>query len=158
MIEQRKALIIQARCQRIFPLRMKARPQTRNTVQIPLRVALTAGRDESGIIVIDTQICVVAAPSFPQAWPREQARVLRLASERQAARVVAAAAALRADAKVVEAEQPLERWPEPRQRPLVRLASRQGSVRALSGSMAQNPWRPVARMESIRPDAPSSGS
>ena len=100
---------MQARCQRIFPLRMKARPQIRNTVQIPLRVALTAGRDESGIIVIDTQICVVTAPSFPQAWAREQARVLRLASGQQAAPVVAAAGVLRADAKVAEEEQPLEK-------------------------------------------------
>src|SRR5580704_3135614 len=135
MMEQRKALIIQARCQRIFPLRMKARPQIRNTVQIPLRVALTAGRDESGIIVIDTQICVVTAPSFPQAWPREQARALRLASGQQAAQV-AAAEALRADAKVAEAEQPLEKSPEPLQWPLVRLTLRQGSVRALSAPKA----------------------
>ena len=156
-MEQRKALSMQARCQRIFPLRMKARPQTRNTVQIPLSVALTAGRDESGIIVIDTQICVVTAPSFPQAWPRGQARVLRLASGQQAARV-AAAAALRADAKVAEAEQPLEKWREPQQRPLVRLASPLGSVRALSAPIAREPWRPVARTELIRPDAPSSGS
>lgn len=158
MMEQRKALIIQARCQRIFPLRMKARPQIRNTVQIPLRVALTAGRDESGIIVIDTQICVVTAPSFPQTWARKQARALRLASGQLAAQVVAAAEALRADAKVAGGEQPLEKWREPQQRPLVRLAAPQGSMRALSAPMARNLWRPVARTESIRPDAPSSGS
>lgn len=110
MMEQRKALTIQARCQRIFPLRMKARPQIRNTVQIPLRAALTAGRDESGIIVIDTQICAVEAASFPQAWPREQARALRLASGQLVAQVVVAAAeALRADAKVAGGEQPLEK-------------------------------------------------
>ena len=129
---------MQARCQRIFPLRMKARPQIRNTVQIPLRVALTAGRDESGIIVIDTQICVVTAPSFPQAWARKQARVLRPASGQQAARVVAAAEALRAGAKVAEAEQPLEKWRQPQQRPLMWLALRQGSMWALSARMARN--------------------
>ena len=156
-MEQRKALIIQARCQRIFPLRMKASPQIRNTVQIPLRVALTAGRDESGIIVIDMQICVVTAPSFPQTWGRKQARALRLASGQLAAQVVAAEA-LRADAKVAEAEQPLEKWREPQQRPLVRLALPQGSARALSAPMARNLWRAVARTESIQPDAPSSGS
>ena len=93
---------------------MKASPQIRNTVQIPLRVALTAGRDESGIIVIDTQICVVTAPSFPQTWARKQARALRLTSGQLAAQVVAAEA-LRADAKVAEAEQPLERSREPQQ-------------------------------------------
>ena len=156
-MEQRKALTIQARCQRIFPLRMKARPQIRNTVQIPLRVALTAGRDESGIIVIDVQICVVTAPSFPQAWPREQAQVLRLASGPQAARV-SAAEGLRAGAKVAEVAQPLEKWREPPQRTLARLASRQGSMRALSAPMPRAPWRLVAKTESIRPDVPSSGS
>src|ERR1700722_13653837 len=158
MMEQRKALTIQARCQRIFPLRMKASPQIRNTVQIPLRVALTAGRDESGIIVIDTQICVVTAPSFPQTWGRKQAaRALRLASGQLAAQV-GAAEAWRADAKVAEAEQPLEKWREPQQRPLVRLALPQGSARALSAPMARNLWRAGARRESIRPVAPSSGS
>src|ERR1700721_3154730 len=114
MMEQRKALTIQARCQRIFPLRMKASPQIRNTVQIPLRVALTAGRDERGIIVIDTQICVVTVSRFSEAGARKQARVLRPASGQQAARVVVAAAeALRAGAKVAEAAQPLEKWQEP---------------------------------------------
>src|ERR1700722_8430835 len=117
MMEQRKALTIQARCQRIFPLRMKASPQIRNTVQIPLRVALTAGRDESGIIVIDTQSCVVTARSFPQPWGRKQAaRALRLASGQLAAQVVAAEA-WRADAKVAEAEQPLEKWRGTQQKP-----------------------------------------
>src|ERR1700733_3778424 len=107
MMEQRKALTIQARCQRIFPLRMKASPQIRNTVQIPLRVALTAGRDESGIIVIDTQICVVTAPSFPQAWARKQARVLRPASGQQAGRVAGGAEALGVGEEDAQAEQPL---------------------------------------------------
>jgi hypothetical protein len=109
------------------------------------------------MIVIDMQICVVTAPSFPRAWPREQARVLRLASEQQPGQV-AAAEALRADAKVAGAALPLEKWREPQQRPLVRLALPQGSMRAPSAPMAQNPWRPVARTESFRLDAPSLGS
>src|SRR5271156_3049878 len=101
-----------ARCQRIFPLRMKANPTRRKKVQTPLSVALTAGRDESGIIVMCARFCRQAPPNYPEAWQPEEPRVSRpvlVRAEAQDNRVPQQ----RVDEKAAVAERRPERWREP---------------------------------------------